>query len=336
MNKTAIKVFENAELGKVRVVMIDNEPWFVGKDVADILGYVKARNAISAHVDNEDKKDAPIQGVLGGTQKMTIINESGVYALIFSSELPTSKKFKHWVTHEVLPTIRKTGGYVASGKEIDFMNNPESPLYPYIATLSKSIEILQSQIMMLQNAVQQPNYWLWKNHVATPTVSNLSEKLNIDMREAYDLIYDQMFVTYGFDRSFAMSQFCIKYGVDNASIIDCVADNPIYQQYFVSTINDLVNKASDNGMVVENNSEQIPVFVTDDSCDYVVQVLAAKLHQTIIKTTRQIYAEMNTKLGWKNIMTRRHFNSKKAVIENCKDYKKKFIDVCNRMMSETD
>lgn len=109
-----IKVFENKEFGTVRVMEIDSEPWFVGKDVAEILGYTKARNAISSHVDTEDKKDAPIQGTLGGTQKMTIINESGLYSLILSSKLPSAKEFKRWVTSEVLPTIRKTGGYVAN------------------------------------------------------------------------------------------------------------------------------------------------------------------------------------------------------------------------------
>lgn len=88
------------------------EPWFVGKDVASVLGYAKTRNAIANHVDDDDKKDAPIQGALGGEQNMTIINESGLYSLILSSKLPTAKKFKHWVTSEVLPTIRKHGAYM--------------------------------------------------------------------------------------------------------------------------------------------------------------------------------------------------------------------------------
>ena len=85
------------------------------------MGYLKARNAISAHISDEDKKDAPIQGTLGGTQNMTIINESGLYALIFGSKLESAKRFKHWVTSEVLPSIRKTGGYqmqVPQGKEL--------------------------------------------------------------------------------------------------------------------------------------------------------------------------------------------------------------------------
>ncbi len=109
-----IKIFENEEFGRIRTVIINDEPWFVGKDAAKILGYAKPRNAIAAHVDNEDKKDALIQGDLGGTQKMTIINESGIYSLIMSSKLPKAKEFKRWVMAEILPTIRKTGGYVAN------------------------------------------------------------------------------------------------------------------------------------------------------------------------------------------------------------------------------
>ena len=92
-------------------MVVEGEPWFVGKDVAESLGYAKARNAIATHVDGEDKKDAPIQGPLGGVQEMTIINESGLYSLIFGSKLESAKRFKRWVTSEVLPSIRKTGSY---------------------------------------------------------------------------------------------------------------------------------------------------------------------------------------------------------------------------------
>lgn len=105
-----IKIFENKELGTIRTVTIDEEPWFVGKDVAAALGYEKERNAIQKHVDAEDalKWGIPTNG---GMQDMTVINESGLYALIFSSKLESARKFKHWVTSEVLPSIRKTGGY---------------------------------------------------------------------------------------------------------------------------------------------------------------------------------------------------------------------------------
>ena len=105
-----LQIFENDEFGKVRTVVIDNEPWMVGKDVADALGYANSRDAISKHVDDEDKGVAKCD-TLGGKQDLYIINESGMYDLVFGSKLPTAKKFKHWVTSEVLPALRKTGSY---------------------------------------------------------------------------------------------------------------------------------------------------------------------------------------------------------------------------------
>lgn len=118
MNEVQLFNFENHE---VRSLLLNNEPWFVGKDVAEALGYSKARNAIATHIDSEDKKDAPIQGTLGGVQEMTVINESGLYSLVLSSKLPSAKKFKRWVTSEVLPALRKTGQYQVkelSGSEL--------------------------------------------------------------------------------------------------------------------------------------------------------------------------------------------------------------------------
>ena len=96
------------EFGEVRTIIIENEPWFVGKDVAGILGYERATKAIQDHVDDEDKDEIPIQDSIGRMQKTPLINESGLYSLILSSKLPSAKRFKHWVTSEVLPAIRKT------------------------------------------------------------------------------------------------------------------------------------------------------------------------------------------------------------------------------------
>ncbi|EMG1480389.1 phage antirepressor KilAC domain-containing protein [Enterococcus faecalis] len=116
----------NFEQNEVRTILVNDEPYFVGKDVAEILGYSKPRNAISTHVDEEDKQDAPIQGDLGGKQKMTIINESGLYSLILKSKLPSAKKFKRWVTSEVLPAIRKHGGYLTPEKVEEALLNPDT------------------------------------------------------------------------------------------------------------------------------------------------------------------------------------------------------------------
>lgn len=105
-----IKIFENSEFGSIRTIEQNGEPWFVGKDVATALGYRNPRKAIADHVDEEDK-GVTNRYTLGGNQNMTIINESGLYSLILASKLPTAKQFKHWVTSEVLPSIRKTGGF---------------------------------------------------------------------------------------------------------------------------------------------------------------------------------------------------------------------------------
>lgn len=112
MNELKNFTFEDQQ---IRVLTIEGEPWFVGKDVAEVLGYSNSRKAIADHVDSEDKGVTKCY-TLGGTQQIAIINESGLYSLILSSKLPDAKKFKRWVTSEVLPTIRKHGAYMTDAK----------------------------------------------------------------------------------------------------------------------------------------------------------------------------------------------------------------------------
>ncbi len=110
-----IKIFENEEFGKVRTVIKDGEPWLVGKDVDEILEYSNTRDAISRHIDSEDKTTVVISDSGSNYKsKTTIINESGFYSLVLSSKMPKAKEFRRWVTSNVLPTIRRTGGYVAN------------------------------------------------------------------------------------------------------------------------------------------------------------------------------------------------------------------------------
>lgn len=108
-----LQIFNSEEFGEIRTVSINDEPWFVGKDVATALGYERATKAIQDHVNEEDKDEVPIQDSIGRMQKTPIINESGLYALIFGSKLESAQRFKRWVTSEVLPSIRKHGGYIA-------------------------------------------------------------------------------------------------------------------------------------------------------------------------------------------------------------------------------
>lgn len=112
MNTTDIQVFENVDFGKVRIIELDGEPWFVGKDVTAILGYQNASKALADHVDDEDKLNNETLSSLG-QRGGWLINESGLYSLILSSKLPKAKEFKHWVTSDVIPSIRKTGRYTA-------------------------------------------------------------------------------------------------------------------------------------------------------------------------------------------------------------------------------
>ena len=111
-----VKLFENEEFGLVRTVIIDGEPWFVGKDVATALGYSKTNDAIKTNVSDMDTTMVGVTDSMGRNQQMVAINESGLYDLVFGSRLPSAKEFRHWVTSEVLPSIRKSGGYI-SGQE---------------------------------------------------------------------------------------------------------------------------------------------------------------------------------------------------------------------------
>lgn len=113
-----LKIFENPAFGKVRVVEQGGEPWFVGKDVAEALGYSDLNKAVVMHVDDDDKKLNDKTSPSFGQRGTTLINESGLYSLVLSSKLPDAKKFKHWVTAEVLPAIRKTGGYIAGSENM--------------------------------------------------------------------------------------------------------------------------------------------------------------------------------------------------------------------------
>lgn len=119
-----LQIFDNEEFGKIRTLNINNEPWFVGKDVAEILGYKDTSDAMKRHVDEDDKGVGEIP-TPGGKQNMKIINESGLYSLILSSKLPSAKKFKKWVTSEVLPTIRKHGAYMTDNALEQAIANPD-------------------------------------------------------------------------------------------------------------------------------------------------------------------------------------------------------------------
>lgn len=164
-----LQVF-NFNKRNVRTMVLNDEPYFVGKDVAEILGYAKPRNAIAKHVDDEDKKDAPIQGGLGGKQNMTVINESGVYSLVFGSKLPQAKEFKRWVTKEVLPTIRKTGGFSlpqTPEEKIDLLLQASS-------NANKRVEAVEERVTHLEeNRFLNPNEYGYLNTQVSSRIKDI-------------------------------------------------------------------------------------------------------------------------------------------------------------------
>lgn len=146
-----LKIFENEEFGQLRTIEIEGEPWFVGKDVAGILGYQNLSRDINRHVDEEDRKMLGYQnGTFADKSKIPsrgviIINESGVYSLVFGSKLSSAKRFKRWVTHEVLPAIRKHGVYMTDSKAYDVLNNSSS----LISLLEQAAEQLKNKDIFL-------------------------------------------------------------------------------------------------------------------------------------------------------------------------------------------
>ncbi len=138
MTENKIILFKHEEFGEIRTLNIDGEPWFVGKDVAEKLGYVEAAKAIRTHVDKEDK-GVSVLDTPGGQQKFTTINESGLYSLILSSKLPSAKKFKRWVTSEVLPSLRKHGAYFTAETLHKTMSDPRE-LAKLLTTLADEQE----------------------------------------------------------------------------------------------------------------------------------------------------------------------------------------------------
>ena len=143
-----LQIFKNDEFGEIRTVEISGEPWFVGKDVAEILGYTDLVHAVLDHVDEEDRVNSKTQGQINlelGQRGGWLINESGLYSLILSSKLPNAKAFKKWVTSEVLPSIRKHGGYISGQAEM----SPEELMARALQVAQKTLEEREARISLL-------------------------------------------------------------------------------------------------------------------------------------------------------------------------------------------
>ena len=149
-----LKLFNNPDFGEIRALELDGQPWFIGSDVATALGYSNPRKALADHIDEADKNTVTIRDGIQGNPNKTVINESGLYSLVLSSKLPGAKQFKRWVTSEVLPGIRKSGGYI-NGQET---MSPEELMAKALMVAEKTLAEREKRISALtvENQIMQP------------------------------------------------------------------------------------------------------------------------------------------------------------------------------------
>ena len=186
-----LQIFKNQEFGEIRSLDINNEPYFVGKDIAEVLIYKEPHKAIVNHVDEDDRIKYPIVDELGRKQETWLINESGLYSLIMSSKLPSAKKFKRWVTSEVLPSIRKTGGYIAGEESM----TEDELVLKAMDVLNRKVESLKKRNNQLEGAIeeQKPKV-LFANSVETSKTSILiGELAKIIKQNGHDIGQNRLF-----------------------------------------------------------------------------------------------------------------------------------------------
>ena len=194
MNNIQIFKYENND---VRTVEMNGEPWFVGNDVAAALGYGKGKslaNAVTNHVDSEDKGVTELM-TPGGKQNVTIINESGLYSLILSSKLPTAKQFKRWVTSEVLPSIRKNGGYIAGQEQL----SPEELMAKALLVANKTLAERDARIseLTVQNTIMLPKARYFDELISRNTLTNFREtakELGISEKAFIRFLIDKKYI----------------------------------------------------------------------------------------------------------------------------------------------
>jgi len=182
---SSLITFENMEFGKLTVMEKDGEFFFIGKEVAEKLGYARGRKAVLDHVDAEDIDEVPFQDAIGRMQKTSIINESGLYSLILSSKLPQAKDFKRWITTEVLPSIRKNGGYLKNQEHMsneEILANAVLLANHLIAEKEKIIEDLEPKAKYFDELVN--------NHLLT-NFRNTSKELHIPQKVFIQFLIDK-------------------------------------------------------------------------------------------------------------------------------------------------
>lgn len=197
-----IQIFNNEEFGTIRTIMIDNEPWFVGRDIAQRLGYAKPQNALKDNVDGGDARKQGIPDSNNHIQQMVIINEAGLYSLIFGSKLESAKKFKKWVTSEVLPSIRKTGSYNAPPmtipEQIQLLAQGNVELNKRMDNMQTEIETLKMDLPILPIEADKITLAVKKKGVAVMGGKQSNAYNNRGLRQkVYNNLYTNLKYNFG-------------------------------------------------------------------------------------------------------------------------------------------
>ena len=228
-----LQVFKNAEFGSVRTTVIDREPFFVGRDVVEILGYSNSRDAISKHVDEEDKGVAKCD-TLGGMQELTLINESGLYSLILRSQLPKARQFKRWVTAEILPAIRRRGMYAID----EILENPDLAIEALTQLKEerrkrKALE-LTAAVQKQQIAELSPKasyYDLILQNRNTVPVTQIAKDYGMSGRKFNELLHD-LGVQYRFRKTWLLYQHYADLGYTQSKTFAIDAEKSVMHTYW--------------------------------------------------------------------------------------------------------
>lgn len=207
-----LRVFTNDEFGTIRTVQMNDETYFVGKDVAEALGYERGAKAIQDHVSEEDKDVVPIQDSIGRMQNTPVINESGLYALIFGSKLESAKRFKHWVTSEVLPSIRKHGMYAVD----ELLENPDIAIKAFTA-LKEERE--KNRVLQLENARMKPKEIFADAVSVSNTYILIGELAKIIKQNGVNIGQNRLF-TWMRDKGYLISRKGIDYNMPTQKSMD--------------------------------------------------------------------------------------------------------------------
>lgn len=343
MNELQLRTTEM--FGEVRTDIYENEKhemFMTARQLSECLGY-STKGAFDKLISrNPHIKGSEFSCTVALTvhrangfvkQETRVFNEDGIYEVAFLANTEKALEFHRWV-RRLLKLLRKGDLQLTNSKVVFSPEMFEAILNKYLGTIDDRIVALESKKPI------QPNFWLWKKHVARKAIDTLTKALHIDERSAYDMVYDNMTSRYGFDKSFAISQFCAKYEIENTvadfatvAVIDVIADVPEYQREFMAVINHIVN----------NNNEVKIDAPCSKSLDRVQQAIVPLMHKyndnspNGSKTYRIVYKKMGkTNKVWKNMQTRYRCKSKKQLLLKYDKYYSEFAQTVNNLLSESE